>query len=268
MADRDEQGWPCRQRREVSQRMGHQMRSSGQNGIAAPVMRRAPLPGDARSPALARSLARDVVEECGLGALADEVALLTTELATNAVVHAGTAMQIEVVGDSEGITVRVTDGSRAVLGPSVLGPSLPPSMLSEGGRGLHLVDSLASEWGVAYGRQGKSVWFRLNVDDPVVPRPGGALDRAAVLDAALEAVALDDGVEPGLATDARRGLRREAGSALGRKLRGRRTAATAAAPTAASAGGPGLAIRRAEPAAAPLGGPEKAAPLVVSPPPP
>ena len=269
MADRDEQGWQRRQQREVSQRMGHQMRTSGPNGLAAPVARRAPLPGDARSPALARALARDVVEECGLGALADEVALLTTELATNAVVHAGTAMQIEVVGDGDGITVRVTDGSRAVLGPSVLGPSLPPSMLSEGGRGLHLVDSLASEWGVAYGRQGKSVWFRLDVDDPIVPRPGGALDRAAVLDAALEAVTLDESVEPGLSTEARRGLRREAGSALGRKLRGRRaTATTAAVPVSptAGAGGPGLAIRRTEPAA-PLSGPENAAPLVASPPP-
>src|SRR3954451_21616249 len=99
--------------------MGHQMSTSGASGTAAQVTRRAPLPGDARSTALARALARDVVEECGLGALGYEVALLTTELATNAVVHAGTAMQIEVAWDGGGITVRVTDGSRAVLGPSL-----------------------------------------------------------------------------------------------------------------------------------------------------
>lgn len=224
--------------------MGHQMSTSRQYGTVAPVTRRAPLPGDARSPALARALARDVVEECGLTAIADEVALLTTELATNAVVHAGTAMQIEVVGDGDGVTVRVTDGSRGVLGTSVLGPALPPSMMSEGGRGLQLVDSLASEWGVAYGRQGKSVWFRLNVDDPVVPRSGGSPDRAVALEAAL-----DEGAESGVATDARRGLRREAGSAIARKVRGRR-GATQPVIAPAGAGGSGLAIRRADAAAA------------------
>jgi len=196
--------------------MGHQMSTSGPAGSAV-VARRAPLPGDARSPALARALARDVVEECGLASLSDEVALLTTELATNAVVHAGTAMQIEVLGDAGGITVRVTDGSRAVLGPS-----LPPPMLAEGGRGLHLVDSLASEWGVAYGRRGKSVWFRLDVDDPVVTKAG---TKAAP--PAADGQAPEPAVPPEPA-GSRWGLRREAGVGLGRKIRGRRSASVAA----------------------------------------
>ncbi|MFI5955124.1 SpoIIE family protein phosphatase [Cryptosporangium sp. NPDC051539] len=183
---------------------------------SALVTRRAPLPGDAKSPALARALARDVVEECGLASLSDEVALLTTELATNAVVHAGTAMHIEVIGDAESITVRVTDGSRAVLGPS-----LPPPMLAEGGRGLHLVDSLASEWGVAYGRQGKSVWFRLDVDDPVVTRAGsGAL---IPVDEPPRTEPLPDDEPLPEPADSRWGLRRE-----GRKVRGRRGASIAA----------------------------------------
>ena len=192
--------------------MGHQMNSLGPAGPAV-VTRRAPLPGDARSPALARALARDVVEECGLASLSDEVALLTTELATNAVVHAGTAMHIEVVGDAASITVRVTDGSRAVLGPS-----LPPPMLAEGGRGLHLVDSLASEWGVAYGRGGKSVWFRLDLDDPVVTRAGSG----------PSATPSEPVAEPPEPAEPRWGLRREVGIGLGRKIRGRRNAAVAA----------------------------------------
>ena len=33
------------------------------------------------------------------------------------------------------------------------------SLLSEGGRGLHIVDALASEWGAAPTGRGKSVWF-------------------------------------------------------------------------------------------------------------
>ncbi|EXG80150.1 SpoIIE family protein phosphatase [Cryptosporangium arvum] len=213
------------ERREVSQQMGHQMNSSVGSVV---VSRRAPLPGDARSPALARALARDVVEECGLSSLSDEVALLTTELATNAVVHAGTAMHIEVVGDAAGITVRVTDGSRAVLGPS-----LPPPMLAEGGRGLHLVDSLASEWGVAYGRSGKSVWFRLDVDDPVVTRAGSGPPAT---------VTPEPVVEPPEPAEPRWGLRREVGIGLGRKIRGRRNGAVGAG---------GVVVKANEPAVPP-----------------
>lgn len=210
--------------------MGHQMNSSGPVGSAV-VTRRAPLPGDARSPALARALARDVVEECGLTALSDEVALLTTELATNAVVHAGTAMHLEVVGDDGGITVRVTDGSRAVLGPS-----LPPPMLAEGGRGLHLVDSLASEWGVAYGRGGKSVWFRLDLDDPVVTRAGSGPPATPDAEPAPETA------EP---AEPRWGLRRESGSGLSRKIRGRRNSSVAAG---------GVVVRTSPPAGPPAAG--------------
>ena len=41
-------------------------------------------------PAAARALVRSVLEEAGLDALLNEALLLTTELSTNAVVHAST----------------------------------------------------------------------------------------------------------------------------------------------------------------------------------
>jgi sigma-B regulation protein RsbU (phosphoserine phosphatase) len=126
--------------------------------VVAMLTRRTPLPGEPRSPGLARALVREIVAECGLEAIADEAALLTTELATNAVRHAGTAMHVEVSADASGITVRVTDGSRAMLGLQ-----LTTSALSEDGRGLQLVDALATTWGVDYGSHGKSVWFRIDV---------------------------------------------------------------------------------------------------------
>ena len=45
----------------------------------------------------------------GLGELRDEVLLLTSELVTNGVVHAGTELELEIIADPGGIQVTVTD---------------------------------------------------------------------------------------------------------------------------------------------------------------
>ena len=73
------------------------------------LVRRARLPNDRRTPAAARALGRSVLEEARLDALLNEALLLTTELSTNAVVHAGTELEVEVEADAGGLTVTVTD---------------------------------------------------------------------------------------------------------------------------------------------------------------
>ena len=62
------------------------------------LVRRVRLPADRRTPAAARALVRSVLDEAGLDELLNEALLLTTELSTNAVVHAGTELDIEVDG--------------------------------------------------------------------------------------------------------------------------------------------------------------------------
>jgi sigma-B regulation protein RsbU (phosphoserine phosphatase) len=57
---------------------------------ASGLVRRVRLPNDRRTPAAARALVRSVLEEAGLDTLLNEALLLTTELSTNAVVHANT----------------------------------------------------------------------------------------------------------------------------------------------------------------------------------
>ena len=54
------------------------------------IIRKVHLPADRRSPATARAVVRSVLEQAGLSDLLDPSLLLTTELSTNAVVHAGT----------------------------------------------------------------------------------------------------------------------------------------------------------------------------------
>ena len=72
-------------------------------------VRRVRLPADRRTPAAARALVRSVLAEAHLDELLNEALLLTTELTTNAVEHARTELDIEVVADDVGLTVTVSD---------------------------------------------------------------------------------------------------------------------------------------------------------------
>jgi hypothetical protein len=90
-------------------------------------------------------------------------ALLTSELVTNAVLHAATPLCVTLHLMSDRIRVDVADGSPVV-----------PSMKDYGadaatGRGLTLFRTLASDWGVQVVDGGKIVWFELPADYPVMP---------------------------------------------------------------------------------------------------
>lgn len=104
---------------------------------------------------------RDVLTETGLGDLMDEALLLTTELSTNGVVHAGTELDVEVLADTAGLTVTVTDFKGGPIETSAL---RPPEEFAEHGRGLLLVDQFATAWGTTHNSFGKGVWFRLDLD--------------------------------------------------------------------------------------------------------
>ncbi|HIW62753.1 MAG TPA: SpoIIE family protein phosphatase [Candidatus Stackebrandtia excrementipullorum] len=130
------------------------------------------LPANHRSPAAARAVVREVLAEVGLTDLLDEALLLTTELATNGVVHAGTDIDVNVVADDSGVTVTVTDYRSGPIEPTTLAP---PDEMAEHGRGLLLVDQFASSWGTSHDASGKGVWFRLDS----VANPTGRTERRA-----------------------------------------------------------------------------------------
>jgi anti-sigma regulatory factor (Ser/Thr protein kinase) len=88
--------------------------------------------------------------------LNDTVALLVSEVASNAVLHAKTAFVVAVVVDDSSIRVEITDGN----------PTRPTIKQYQAdsvtGRGLHLVDAAASRWGVDTASPGKTVWFEVD----------------------------------------------------------------------------------------------------------
>jgi hypothetical protein len=108
------------------------------------------LSGDA--PAAARHFAVDAVRRLGAAGLADDTALVVTELAANAIVHAQTGFTVDLSAGPDVLRISVRDASR----PPPAG--LPAAPL----HGLGAVDVLASRWGVEpVGHSGKSVWVEL-----------------------------------------------------------------------------------------------------------
>jgi anti-sigma regulatory factor (Ser/Thr protein kinase) len=87
----------------------------------------------------------------------DLALLLTSELVTNAILHARTRVQLGVLLDDDMALVCVAD---RLAEPRALTP-LAQSEERFGGRGLALVADLAEEWGTTAYTGGKTVWFLL-----------------------------------------------------------------------------------------------------------
>jgi len=124
----------------------------------------------------ARAFVATTLRRWGLEALVVDAELLTSELVTNAVIHARSDVTVSVA---------VSDGI-AEIGVTDVSPEPPTPRWAasgaEGGRGLRLVDRLASDWGVAYLETGKQVWCRLGVGTdwefgPSCPCCGAADDK-------------------------------------------------------------------------------------------
>ncbi len=113
------------------------------------------LPPEPASARLCRLFLVQTLESWGADSFADDAVLLSSELVTNAVLHAGTPIQVRVTLDGGHLRVEVHDGS----------PRLPAvrhySLLSGTGRGLAMVAEMAAAWAIEPTGHGKAVWFEL-----------------------------------------------------------------------------------------------------------
>lgn len=114
------------------------------------------------APRIARDLAEDACWEWGVPEAATPVKIVSSELVTNAVRHAGTVVDLTVSlrdhGNGHGVRVSVRDGTPE------LARMQTPTESDDHGRGLLIVDSLATAWGNVPLAKGKTVWAM------VVPR--------------------------------------------------------------------------------------------------
>lgn len=120
----------------------------------------ADLPADISSPRAARRLLHDVLGPEDETMLSTGE-LLISELVSNAVLHASSAPRVEVYLSRRTMRVAVRDDD----------PTLPemrtPDLDRPGGRGLHILDQLASRWGAEARDGGKVVWFEVDRPTPL-----------------------------------------------------------------------------------------------------
>jgi anti-sigma regulatory factor (Ser/Thr protein kinase) len=98
----------------------------------------------------------------GQDCLVDDAVLLTSELVTNAVVHARTSVHVTCRLADETVEVAVVDHRPVQLIPDEPQQTAIPADRTNG-RGLQLPSALASSWGVTYARTFKAVWFRMGL---------------------------------------------------------------------------------------------------------
>jgi anti-sigma regulatory factor (Ser/Thr protein kinase) len=114
------------------------------------------LPASIASVARAREFTIAALVDAGLAELVDDARLIVSELASNAVLHAGTPFALRIDLGPEGVLLSIRDGSTRPAARANADP------YGERGRGLLLVEVLSSEWGIDPRDSGKAVWARLS----------------------------------------------------------------------------------------------------------
>jgi two-component sensor histidine kinase len=108
-------------------------------------------------------MARAFVRTCWSGLenadTIDAIALCVSELVTNALDHATPPYELRVARDCGRLRVEVAD---ATARPPVLKPL---SLTAHRGRGIFLVERIATKWGVEPTTAGKTVWAEFETAD-------------------------------------------------------------------------------------------------------
>lgn len=100
----------------------------------------------------ARAYAAEQAREAGRADLADDLALVTSELVSNALFHGGGCTGVIVLSVGDGLRVEVRDNNQL---PPVFGHASESSLT---GRGVRMVAGLSARWGVDLEPVGKVVW--------------------------------------------------------------------------------------------------------------
>lgn len=109
----------------------------------------------ASSARAARRFLREVLESWRCDEVLEAVLLAANEVVTNAIIHAHSEVELVVRLRSQVIRIEVIDGEMRLPAPR----DAPDDSL--GGRGLKVVDAVASRWGVDTLPGGKRVWFEV-----------------------------------------------------------------------------------------------------------
>lgn len=113
-------------------------------------------PPDPASAAKARRFLNETLRGWRCDHLVDVATLLVSELVANAILHAGTTIEVVARATAERLRIEVYDDKRRMPLRKHY------STMSATGRGLFLVEQLAADWGSEATESGKRVWFELD----------------------------------------------------------------------------------------------------------
>jgi len=134
--------------------------SRGHHAVVTPeVAAEEDLAPEATSAGRARALLRRVLAGHDREDALDPAQLAMSEIVTNALVHTGTQMRLRILLAPHGLRVELADGSQRMPARREFGDAAAT------GRGLHLVDELATRWGAYPAGEGKVVWFEIGDDE-------------------------------------------------------------------------------------------------------
>jgi len=115
------------------------------------------LPAELTAVREARRIVAGVLEQWDLHTLAEDAAVVVTELTTNAVEHASSPSRLRLSRTRNGVRIEVQDAGQGTPEPQA------PSETAEGGRGLLIVSALSTAWGIDDAPDGKTVWAELTL---------------------------------------------------------------------------------------------------------
>ena len=142
------------------------------------------LPAHPSSVRAARRAIREWLSGVGCEALAEDAELAVSELVTNALVHAGTPVEMVAHVDLGFVRIEVADGSVHL-------PRVREYASTAGtGRGLKLLDRTVDRWGAHRTGLGKVVWFELSSDEEGTRTPDVEPDDVPPSDAGAVSVEL------------------------------------------------------------------------------
>jgi anti-sigma regulatory factor (Ser/Thr protein kinase) len=117
------------------------------------------LPATEAAPASARSFLAKALDLWDLDDV-ETVDVLTSELVTNVVRHVGGQMLLRIMWEPPTLRVEVEDETSVLPRPRWTGA------MSDGGRGLRIIECLATRWGTEPSGNGKTVWIETAVEAP------------------------------------------------------------------------------------------------------
>ena len=123
------------------------------------------VPASPYGPGAARRVVQALLPVWGLEPLCDDAQLVVSELVSNAFRHAPDtdSFELELVRRHDGVRIALADGSSVRPLIAELTDDQPS------GRGMAIVEALATAWGAEDHHGGKRVWVDLDLDGEPAP---------------------------------------------------------------------------------------------------